>query len=249
MSAPAVFVVNLARCPERRVDMAARCAAAGLTPTFVTAVDGAQLGPLPPARYLPARARRLHGRELSPGELGCQLSHEGLWRRVLDAGLPWALVLEDDVELAPDVGAALADVAALTRPWELVRLAATRARRGRAVQPLSGGRQLVRLAKGGMGTQAYAVSAAGARKLLAQTERIDYPVDEAMDRYWESGLDVYALWPYPVRDDPRYGSTIAAPGTRRLTPARGLERAAYRARRLGSSLQRRWYTLRTWGLW
>jgi glycosyl transferase family 25 len=61
-----------------------------------------------------------------------------------------------------------------------------------------GHRSLIRFAKESYGNQAYMVSTAGARKLTRAISRIDRPVDDEMERYWITGLPVYAIFPYPV---------------------------------------------------
>ena len=52
--------------------------------------------------YDPASARKLMGRELVPGEIGCTLSHLGVFREILERGLPGGFILEDDCELNSD---------------------------------------------------------------------------------------------------------------------------------------------------
>lgn len=49
------------------------------------------------ARYDQAATIREMGRPLSPGEIGCALSHAGIYRLMAERGIERALVLEDDV--------------------------------------------------------------------------------------------------------------------------------------------------------
>jgi GR25 family glycosyltransferase involved in LPS biosynthesis len=44
---------------------------------------------------------KLFGMDLTPGALGCALSHRAVWQRVVDAGHQCCLILEDDVEFHP----------------------------------------------------------------------------------------------------------------------------------------------------
>jgi glycosyl transferase family 25 len=241
---PPVFIINLERSPDRRQHMTEKATALGLPVTFFPAVDGRTLSAEELKRYEPARTRRLYGREMKPGELGCHFSHERLWQKLVEESIPWALILEDDVLLDASLVPALREVPALSRPWELIRFAATRQRRSRVVEPLGEGRRLARLNRGGMGTQGYALSLAGARRLLEYTRDVVYPVDEAIDRYWENGLDLYALMPYPVADDPRYASTIHGAEGRPAKVRRSLpEQAARRWMRFGDMVRRGWHNL------
>jgi len=40
---------------------------------------------------------------LTPGEVGCILSHQKAFQRIIDEKLPYALIMEDDVDIAPSI--------------------------------------------------------------------------------------------------------------------------------------------------
>jgi glycosyl transferase, family 25 len=226
--------------------------ALGLTFEFMEAVDGARLTSAQVARAYGPETLAAYGRELRPAELGCHLSHEAVWRRIEDGDRPFGVVLEDDVRLGDTFVANLAALAALHRPWELVRLAGTRLRKFHALQPLAQGCTLARLHRGPAGTLGYALTPAGAGKLLRYTERVVHPVDEAIDRYWEHRLDTYAVLPYPVVPDAQHPSTIDGPHgpRRRVAPQEGrwVPTVRRRLRWWRSSLQRRRYNWFALGL-
>ena len=95
---PPIFVISLAREAERRARMAQELA--GFDFEFFDAVDGRTLDGAQYAHRLDAEwFRIMRGRELAPGEIGCFLSHYGLWERLVAAGTPCALILEDDARL------------------------------------------------------------------------------------------------------------------------------------------------------
>ena len=95
-----VFLVNLARSKERLARVSARLKTLGVAWERLEAVDDAELDPTERARLFspfgwwcctlapPAR-----------GQLGCALSHQKIFRRMIEEGLPAACVLEDDVIL------------------------------------------------------------------------------------------------------------------------------------------------------
>jgi glycosyl transferase family 25 len=83
------FVINLPHSVERRRHMEAQVV--DLEHEFVDAVDG---------RYLSTEGRP---EWLRPTILGCTLSHRAVYQRVLEEDLPYALVLEDDMVLPPDI--------------------------------------------------------------------------------------------------------------------------------------------------
>ena len=117
-----LFVVNLERQPERRRCMEAQLAALppGFRVEFVTAVDGKNLPPETLSREADHTiARATAGRDLNPGEIGCALSHRGIYRRMLEVGEPHAVVLEDDIAIGewfPEVCLALARAVPPDRP-------------------------------------------------------------------------------------------------------------------------------------
>lgn len=162
-----VYVLNLARSPERRAFMAEGLARAGVTGEFVAAVDGR-------ARRLPRHPR------LSTAETALILSHRKAWRRLLASDADYAVVLEDDAHL----GAGFADL--LSADWgrlrfDLVKLETSfdriwLTRRGVAFS----GRSLRRLGAEHLCAAGYLVSRAGARKLIEATRALSEPVDQAL---------------------------------------------------------------------
>ena len=90
------FVVSLARDVERRAAFRAQADAVALEDWhYFDAIDGRNLRSVAPSLH--GRPGREEHWPLLPGEVGCALSHIGLWRTVrhLDRGV---CILEDDVE-------------------------------------------------------------------------------------------------------------------------------------------------------
>ncbi len=112
-----VFVVNLARSKDRLARVTARLAALGVDWERFEAVDDAGLSPA--AR---ARAWSAFGwwccTLVAPvrGQIGCALSHQGVYRKMLAENLNAACVLEDDVILDDRFPAVLAGVEARLDP-------------------------------------------------------------------------------------------------------------------------------------
>lgn len=246
---PPIFVINLERSTARRERIRAQAESIGVALTFVKAVDGATLGADALARCDPGASRRHYGRALRPQEIGCYLSHLAVWERIRDGGHHWAVVLEDDGRLEQAFVPALRAIAQVKAPWDLIRLAGYFPRRGRLVEKLADGRDLVRCERGVNGANAYALTREGAQRLIDYSERIVHPVDNAMDRPFEHHLQLLVVRPFVVHHDDGGASTIR-PTTGRTPPEPSpwTERLARRARRFGESLQRRWYHLRRYGL-
>ena len=92
-----VYVINLARSPDRRAFMTQSLARAGVEPMFVTAVDGREQGWKEPVRGALAKT-----------EAALILSHRKAWRRFLQTNSEFAAVLEDDAHIGEGFAALLA---------------------------------------------------------------------------------------------------------------------------------------------
>ena len=174
-----VYVINLARRPDRRAFMQQQADRLGMQFDYIDAVDAqSPTANLDEIEILSG----LHGR-ISKGDLACTLSHRKFWRLLLASGEPYAVVLEDDAILADDCGQFFADSGWIPAGADLVKLE----RHGkmkpifmdRLMRPAHA-RQVGRLYSKCAGTAGYAVSAEGARMLLAATEAIDDPIDQMM---------------------------------------------------------------------
>jgi glycosyl transferase family 25 len=96
-----VFVIFLEQHPR----CAALCAAlehSGIPFEMILATNVRAAAPYEvQAVYDEDRAIRRVGRSMGRGEIGCALSHRDVYRRMLDRGIPLALVLEEDAIPGP----------------------------------------------------------------------------------------------------------------------------------------------------
>ncbi len=97
-----VFVISLKQEKERRAFMRHQLDQLGFEYEFIDAIPGIDC--IGDSRwYDDAAARQLEDRSLSAGEVGCALSHASVYAEIVKRQLPWALVLEDDSILHPDL--------------------------------------------------------------------------------------------------------------------------------------------------
>uniref|UniRef100_A0A2R9A294 Cerebral endothelial cell adhesion molecule n=1 Tax=Pan paniscus TaxID=9597 RepID=A0A2R9A294_PANPA len=180
-----VFVISLARRPDRRERMLASLWEMEISGRVVDAVDGRMLNSSAirslGVDLLPGYQDPYSGRTLTKGEVGCFLSHYSIWEEVVARGLARVLVFEDDVRFESNFRGRLErlteDVEAEKLSWDLIYLGRKQVNpeKETAVEGLPG---LV-VAGYSYWTLAYALSLAGARKLLAsQPLRRMLPVDE-----------------------------------------------------------------------
>ncbi|WP_374594395.1 glycosyltransferase family 25 protein [Aquabacterium sp.] len=197
---PLVLLINLDRSPDRLARCVPILERLGLPWERVPAVEGKALGPAVLAGLNPQPAP--HGewfRPLTPGEIGCFLSHLRCWQLIESRQLPYALILEDDFD-AYDACTAerLARLAATSvgpNAWDVLKL--TRVRQDAAeVADLGDGLKLMFGGKKGPeDATGYIVSRSGAAKLTPHREHLLRPVDFELKHYWERDLRVLSASP------------------------------------------------------
>ncbi len=91
------FIVNLKKSFERRQKMEAQLDVLGLSAEFIEAIDG---------RLMPEDELKTVTADVNyaflPGEIGCALSHQKIYKRMINENIDHALILEDDVILGND---------------------------------------------------------------------------------------------------------------------------------------------------
>ncbi|MDQ3160639.1 MAG: glycosyltransferase family 25 protein, partial [Pseudomonadota bacterium] len=96
----ACYLINLDRSPDRLAVMSARLSAAGITFDRVPGIDGMLLSD---AQFQAQTLDNRYYKPLRRGEVGCYLGHLNALQRFIASNRPFALLLEDDVELSEGV--------------------------------------------------------------------------------------------------------------------------------------------------
>ena len=212
----ACYVLNLDRSPDRLASACTALRAAGLSPVRVPGVDGALLDAAARASIDPRAARRVTGRALSDGEVGCYLGHLAALRRMLDDGATHALVCEDDVRPDRALGAVCAALIAHVPSWQ-VAILANPARRLFSVEGcvVADGRHfgVQRAHYPPMNAWANFWTRAGAEVMLRDFALPVEPWDHAVRRFAQRGDGALSLDPAPV-SPPQDASEIDARGSR-----------------------------------
>lgn len=196
---PPIFVISLQRETERREAM--RQELSGFDFEFFDAQDGDAIDWRHYRHRLDAEwFRIMRGRELSPGEIGCFLSHYGVWERIVEAEIPLAIVLEDDARLEDGFRETIAELLKYHAAFDVAYLAHMKKplRTVCTIASMDSGRRLIQCRRrtGGVG---YIVRLGGAEALLRHCWRIRAPIDYLYTGWWENGLRVYAVEPGIVR--------------------------------------------------
>jgi GR25 family glycosyltransferase involved in LPS biosynthesis len=202
MSEPKALILHLERAAQRRPQVERLRAALPCASEIIDAADGAKLQD---AEVAAVYARQLHRPRfsfaLNRAEIGAFLSHRAAWRRIVELGLDYALVFEDDAAIDAAAFARTCEFADRTRSlWDYALAPAPQTRVDGAALAEWDGVALIRPHSPPLRAIAQFVSGAAARKLLAATEKFDRPIDTFVQMSWVTGVELLAFKPSGVRD-------------------------------------------------
>ncbi len=175
-----IYLVNLARRPDRLKAMAARAQKLGLTLERVEALDAAATEP---AALDPWFEDAGPLGEIPRGDKACLLSHRRAWERFLATGESHAAFLEDDVVLSEAAADLLGDDSWIPAHVAVVKLEHYGPEGQRVLlsnlSTIRGGFQQGRMLSRHTGAAAYILSRRAAELLLCQS-RFALPVDHLL---------------------------------------------------------------------
>lgn len=167
-----IFIISLEDAIERRNAITQQLDHLGMSATIFNAVDGRK-GLSPEHEALVDRKKALErvGRNLSGGEFACALSHQAIYRHIIDAELPGAIILEDDAILSKNFASFVNKRGYLL--GSLIQMDHLDAR----VKPISKivfspGVRLFKLAENASLTTGYSISAEAAHYILRESSPI-----------------------------------------------------------------------------
>ena len=242
------FVINLEGDTERRGHMEKQLDKIELKAEFVPAINGRALSEADRRAYDRKKTLRVYGVEMMDTEIGCYLSHYRLYERIVRENISVALIMEDDIEISPDLPRVVDDLVSDTTPeWLVVRLESLRGRvrepknekfKGMSVRTLQDG-ELYKLGTHVLGFGAYLIRKEGAQRMLEYARNIFMPIDQTMDRYWENGIVPYIVRPLPVYQRQDFESRIGSrpPGRHASQPF--FLKLQRRSQRISDGIQKR----------
>ena len=170
---------------------------------------------------------------LSPGEVGCFLSHRSCWQRLAESDADYALIVEDDFDIDP---AAWAPAQRLVQAHgdvdSYIRLPAKPREKPVQVIAEDSGAHLFLPRRIGLQTVAQVVGRNAATRLLAASPKLDRPVDAFLQMHWHTRQTIYTILPSGVHERTAElgGSTIQSATPAKAKLAREIKRAVYRAK-------------------
>ena len=209
------YVINLRRSPERRINITAQLTTHGIDHEIVEAVDGRALDMTDPQVIGSIAPSFLAQEWFLPTHAACAMSHISAYRKILDDGLPWALVMEDDVTLPAGLPAIAEAVAARLTGAEVALLnfdsdqVVKVSRQGAADLP--SGRELVLPLDVHVPVSAagYVITREACERITKGALPIRAKIDDWGHVYDEGMIDrLRCVVPLAIMKDPSFGSTI-----------------------------------------
>jgi glycosyl transferase, family 25 len=104
------FVVNLEQSTERKLFMKQQLETLNMTYEFFPAVDGRKLSNNELEKMCNMKVVRAWADLLTPGMIGCSLSHYNVYKKMVKENIELAFVLEDDTHLSSRVPTVLSEI-------------------------------------------------------------------------------------------------------------------------------------------
>lgn len=103
------YVINLEASKERKVYMDSVLKEFGtLDIEYIKAVDGRNMSIEEKNKYFDRKKfKKRNSIEVRDGEIGCTLSHQKCYRKIVNENIEYALILEDDIEICGDLNNAI----------------------------------------------------------------------------------------------------------------------------------------------
>lgn len=194
------FVVNLDRHADRLASIDAQLKELSIAYDRIAAVDGAKLTQAEIDKvYDPVSCKKMLGRELARGEIGCAMSHLAIYRHMQMENISLACVLEDDAQLSQDLPKTLQSLQYIAENKSSFVCLLTHVGRytdwgGKA---LDSERKVCKTVHAYC-THGYVLNNAAAQALLVHNQKINHPIDFWNDLSAQGVLNVRAVIPYVV---------------------------------------------------
>lgn len=206
-----IYIISLSSSQERRKAIEEQLTALGLQYAFFDAIDGNQLTVKDDRIYAAIRRRLFFGKDLTPGEIGCLLSHRELYQKMINEKIPVALILEDDAIISDHLQAVLHSLINLNISWDMIRFISSKKIYGkmRRIETLPSQDNYILGRPLGIpgGSYGYLLTLQGAQALNKNLRKTYLTIDALHGEVWRTGLSVFNVIPSPVMH-PEFGDSI-----------------------------------------
>jgi len=146
---------------------------------------------------------------LSTRDVARYLNHRQAWQELVHSGADYGIILEDDTVLVDGFNQLPNRIKSIEVPWNFIKLAEPYKREKTRVCSHAGAATVVRYEVVPRGACAYVIRGETAQQLLTRTTQVFRPLDIDMQWWWEMGLNVIGLKPYPVQLSHRLGRSMS----------------------------------------
>jgi glycosyl transferase family 25 len=202
-----VQVISLPEAAARRAAISGNLGGRGVDFEFFDAVDGLAEADRYRDSVDSVISEKILGRKMTPGEVGCALSHAFLLRKFIEqSALPYLFVFEDDIRLHESAIGAMAALS--NRHREIHHLIVFPSGydffpRWRSRIALGAAQRLYQSVDPAWGTYAMFITRHVAERLLEDFIPVVVPADFVGRVYGRNRLPVYGVWP-PVLHHPHF---------------------------------------------
>lgn len=138
---------------------------------------------------------------MNAGEIGCFQSHRLAWQRIVDQDLTAGLVLEDDVQIAPDVFEATLKAAEhWSDDFGYIQFQVRGVPENCDVVSAADNVKLVQPSPTLLRCSAQLITRPAAKHLLQMSKKFDRPVDAWLQMHWVTGIRPICVVPSGVTD-------------------------------------------------
>jgi glycosyl transferase, family 25 len=191
-----IYVINLERSAARRAEMTRQLSGLALPFEIVNAIDGKKVDRTVLEKdYSSSESRRLHGRDLTPNEIACSLSHISVYERMAQERIRCSVILEDDVQVEVAFKTFVSKLPHMMNDdWGILNLFSDQ-KSTPFGDPVFGIYRYSRFQGPCNRTAAYALKLSGAERLLECARPIRFAADGLTGKFRETGIGMLGILP------------------------------------------------------
>ncbi|MFH1612295.1 MAG: glycosyltransferase family 25 protein, partial [bacterium] len=185
------YVINLDDAKDRLDDIKKSFELINIPFCKISAIDGKKLKK---SDYF-SIYKNLYYKPLSLEEIGCYMSHIKCWKKVIDDGVDYAVILEDDVLVDKRLINFLSLFSKIEwLSWDIIKLISSVRKAKIIYQKLDNNLNIVKYHPQSVSTCGQIITQKAAKKLLLK-KNISRPVDVDLQFTWENNLNIFSLYP------------------------------------------------------
>lgn len=188
------FVISLKRSEDRRLRVQKILNDAAIDFEFFDAVDASEQNFKHSNRKNPSKTKLKSGYYLLESELACFASHLSIWEKCVALNQS-ILVLEDNIQITPELHPNLSILEELTNKYQLIKLCSLNPKNYKLIDRKKGQVDIIRYIKKATGAQGYTITPEASKKLISNAKEFVEPVDDYMGKTWKHKVSAYSVHP------------------------------------------------------